>query len=626
MQALTKLSTVALAAWMLVSPGMAVAQSEPPAVDPPGRVGRLARITGTVSFRTNDQTDWQPAALNYPVTSGQAYWTEPGARADIEIAGTRLVLDQGSELDIETLDDHRLAASLVQGDLALTLRQMEPGDSFTLRTPRGTVTLAEDGSYVVATGDTGRPGTVTVIEGHAQIVGPGISLAVGPHQTATITGQDSLQASLGPQASDAFIAANTAPARPLPTGQYVVPEQVQEMTGGAVLADTGSWENVADYGQVWYPPVEASWVPYRHGHWAYVLPWGWTWVDDAPWGFAPFHYGRWLQIGPRWGWMPGEWEGGYRRPIYAPALVAFVGFGAGVALGARFGSPVGWVPLGPREHYRPSYGASLAYTNRVNFGQGQAVINNNYINRRVMTVVPASTMTNSRPVARNTRFVSPQTLGSAQPMAQPSVRPTLATAGIAPNAGRQLGLAPGPMAATPRQAAPGPPVSNRPGFAAPNAGIPVPTPRQNFAGTARPMAPTSQAPARPLPQVERPSSLQPPRQFTQAPVPQPQRQFTQPAPQRQFAQPAPQQPQRQFTQAPAQQPQRQFAQPAPQRAYPSLQQPQLQRPAAPAQFQQPRPQYTAPQPQHYAAPQQRAAPSSQASAPARHCFPGQRSC
>jgi hypothetical protein len=295
MQALTKLCTVALAAWMLVSPGMAVAQSEPPAVDPPGRVGRLARITGTVSFRTNDQTDWQPAALNYPVTSGQAYWTEPGAQADIEIAGTRLVLDQGSELDIETLDDHRLAASLVQGDLALTLRQMEPGDSFTLRTPRGTVTLAEDGSYVVATGDTGRPGTVTVIEGHAQIVGPGISLAVGPHQTATITGQDSLQASLGPQASDAFIAANTAPARPLPTGQYVVPEQVQEMTGGAVLADTGSWENVADYGQVWYPPVEASWVPYRHGHWAYVLPWGWTWVDDAPWGFAPFHYGRWLQ-------------------------------------------------------------------------------------------------------------------------------------------------------------------------------------------------------------------------------------------------------------------------------------------------------------------------------------------
>ena len=635
MPAQTHFRAIALAAWMLVSPGLAVAQSqpqaaEPPAADPPGRVGRVAGITGTVSFRTGDQTDWQPASLNYPVTSGQAYWTEPGARAEIDIAGTRLVLDQGSELDLETLDDHRLAASLVQGNLALTLRQMEPGDTVTLRTPRGTVTLAEEGSYVIATGDTGRAGTVTVIEGRAQVFGPGISLAVGPHQTATITGQDTLQGSVGPQATDAFIAANTAPPRPLPTGQYALPEQIQEMTGGALLADTGSWETVADYGQVWYPPVASGWVPYRHGHWAYVLPWGWTWVDDAPWGFAPFHYGRWFQVGPRWGWMPGQWEGRHHRPIYAPALVAFVGFGAGVAIGARFGSPVGWIPLGPREHYRPGYGASAGYANRVNFGHGQAVTNNTYVNRHVATVVPASAMANSQPIARNTRFVSPQTLGSAQPLAQPPVRPTQATAGISPNAGRQLGLAPGPMAATPRAAAPGPTVNNRPTFAAPNAALPVPTARPNFAGTARPITPTAQAPASQVPRVERPSAPQPQRQFTQAPAQQPQRQFTQAPtqqPQRQFTQAPTQQPQRQFTQAPTQQPQRQFTQPAPQRAFPTIQQPQYQRPAAPTPYQQARPQYTAPQQQqHFAAPQQHAAPAPQHSAPSRNCSPGQKSC
>ena len=56
---------------------------------------------------------------------------------------------------------------------------------------------------------------------------------------------------------------------------------------------------------VWYPNVYPGWAPYREGHWAWVEPWGWTWVDDAPWGFAPFHYGRWVNVGGRWGWVPG---------------------------------------------------------------------------------------------------------------------------------------------------------------------------------------------------------------------------------------------------------------------------------------------------------------------------------
>jgi len=236
---------IALAIWMLVSPGLAplgFAQTEPLApeqlaTDPPGRVGRLARITGTVSFRTSDQTDWQPAALNYPVSSGQAYWTEPGAKAEIEIAGTRLVLDQGSELDIETLDDHALTAGLVQGNLALPLRRMKAGDTVTLRTLRGAVTIAQDDSYIVQTGDTTRPGTVTVIDGQAQVFGPGISLAVGPHQTATITGLETLQGSLGTQAIHPFIAAYAAPPRPMPIGALAPPEQIQEMTGGAVLVE-----------------------------------------------------------------------------------------------------------------------------------------------------------------------------------------------------------------------------------------------------------------------------------------------------------------------------------------------------------------------------------------------------
>ncbi len=62
------------------------ADPEPDAngAEPPAVVGRIAFIQGTVSFRTADQQQWQPATLNYPVTAGDALWTEPQALAALE--------------------------------------------------------------------------------------------------------------------------------------------------------------------------------------------------------------------------------------------------------------------------------------------------------------------------------------------------------------------------------------------------------------------------------------------------------------------------------------------------------------------------------------------------------------
>src|SRR5262249_36484959 len=104
------------------------------------------------------------------------------------------------------------------------------------------------------------------------------------------------------------------------TAQYVPPT----VTGYQDMDGYGQWSSEPDYGAVWYPTVvESDWAPYRYGHWAYVSPWGWTWVDDAPWGFAPFHYGRWAYVHDRWGWVPGDFH--HYRPVYAPALVTFIG-------------------------------------------------------------------------------------------------------------------------------------------------------------------------------------------------------------------------------------------------------------------------------------------------------------
>jgi hypothetical protein len=142
---------------------------------------------------------------------------------------------------------------------------------------------------------------------------------------------------------------------------YVSPE----MTGAEDLDRYGDWDRHPEYGTLWLPRrVEPGWAPYRYGHWAYVRPWGYTWVDDAPWGFAPFHYGRWISWQGRWAWAPGQYVA---RPIYAPALVAWIG-GPQVSIGINIGGgpAVGWVPLSPREVYRPAYNVTNIYVTNVN--------------------------------------------------------------------------------------------------------------------------------------------------------------------------------------------------------------------------------------------------------------------
>ena len=120
------------------------------------------------------------------------------------------------------------------------------------------------------------------------------------------------------------VRAGRAAATTRPTTRSAAPLFVSpEMTGVEDLDRHGGWQQHPEYGAVWTPTqVVVGWAPYRHGQWVWQRPWGWTWVDDAPWGFAPFHYGRWLSWGGRWCWAPGP---RVARPVYAPALVAWVG-------------------------------------------------------------------------------------------------------------------------------------------------------------------------------------------------------------------------------------------------------------------------------------------------------------
>ncbi len=482
----------------------------PPAVqqsgDPPTRVGRLAQINGTVSYHTQDETQWSPAMLNYPVTSGNSFWTQPSAQATIEVSASRIVMAPESELDVASLTDTAFQAAVPQGEVYLNIQAATPGETYAVQTPRGLVTLASPGRYGVIAGDTQNPTLVTVVQGSAHIDGPGVSLDVAANQTATITGTDTFQASVGPMQPDPFLTAmlnaGQAPAAPPPPAVASIP-------GGDDLSAYGTWTDSSDYGQVWYPQVAPDWVPYREGQWAYVAPWGWTWVDSDPWGFAPFHYGRWMEIGGRWGWLPGAPVAG--PPVYAPALVAFFGIGAvvGVGIGAALAEGrIGWCPLGPREAYHPWYHASPTYLREVNIRHvtnittpGNVTINN-FVNRGAATVVPSSTLTASRPVSRFAQRVDPAQLAQARPVigTQP-LRPASSTVGVTPAVARQFNFR-APAAGT-HPTAPGPAIHATPAVVGPHPGLPTlhnqTQPAVPAATAIHPIAPGTPALRQPLP-------------------------------------------------------------------------------------------------------------------------------
>src|SRR6185312_2683078 len=143
--------------------------------DPPARVGRLSYMDGTVSFHTADQTEWAPATLNYPVVAGESFWTEPQARAEIQVGPAEFRLDESTALDIVALDDVRTHLGLAQGTINVHLRT-SPRGGVEVLTPQGTVMLNTAGSYHIEALPGNGDGqidrmTVTVLEGRAQVSG-----------------------------------------------------------------------------------------------------------------------------------------------------------------------------------------------------------------------------------------------------------------------------------------------------------------------------------------------------------------------------------------------------------------------------------------------------------------------
>ncbi len=512
--------------------------------DPPGRVARMNYTQGSISFQPGGEGEWVEAVPNRPMTTGDNLWADRNARGELHVGSTAIRIGSETSLTFLDLDDRTTQLRLAQGSVILNVRHLDDDDMVEVDTPNLAFQIQHVGEYRVDVDTEGRSTTIEVFHGRGETLGGGNNYTIVANQQAIFHGGATGDNAQGNNPQDDQPLDYEINRLPRDDGfdrwsmdrdrredrsesaSYVS----REMTGYEDLDDYGHWTYAAAYGHVWVPTrVDPDWAPYRQGHWAFIAPWGWTWVDDEPWGFAPFHYGRWCRIGDSWGWIPGPVV---VRPVYAPALVAFVGGGGfHLSIGFGGGGGVAWFPLGPGEVFVPAYHVSRNYVNQVNvtntvvnitkvtnvynttvINNNTTVINNNankivYVNQTApngVTAVSRDTFVNARPVSHNIVQVSQRELQQA---------PVTRMTGVAPvqtsvmGSGRPTRLAPPAAVATRQVVAQRPPAPPPVPFAQRQDPLVAHGPRPVAPPVGQPMPPHQLPPnpGRPEPVVPRPN-------------------------------------------------------------------------------------------------------------------------
>jgi hypothetical protein len=388
-------------ALFLTLPGITAAQD-----DPPSRVARLNFIQGSVSLQPAGTEDWLDANPNRPLTTGDQLWADEGSRGELHLGSTSIRVSELTGISFLNVSDQAVQIQVAQGSADIRILHMWDNENYEIDTANLAFTILRPGEYRVDVDPDGTQTIITVREGAGEVTAGGQAYNLTGGQQYAFAGTDQINYSADylpdPDDFDNWCVDRDHREDNAASARYIS----REVIGYEDLDAYGTWRVDATYGPVWVPTnVAVDWAPYHTGHWTFVAPWGWTWVDDAPWGFAPFHYGRWAYVGGGWAWVPGPVAvvaprpgavvvagGGWGvRPVYAPALVGFVGgggFSAAITIGGG-AAGVAWIPLGPRDVWVPGYHTSAAYMTNVN------VTSTTIVNRTQITNVYNTTIINN---------------------------------------------------------------------------------------------------------------------------------------------------------------------------------------------------------------------------------------
>ena len=375
-------------------------------------VARISLINGDVSVRRGDSGEWVAGVINAPLLTDDRIATGANSRSEVEFDSSNVLRIGGNaEVRLAQLESGIYHLEIAKGTVTYRILHASTSNA-ELDTSSVSVRPSREGSYRISVNEAGET-EVTARAGDVEVFTPRGSQWVYNGQTMMARGSASdpefqMVTALSYDEWDRWNDTRDRGLLQSTSAQYVP----QGVYGTEDLDNSGTWANVAPYGNVWHPTVVAAgWSPYRYGRWVWEDWYGWVWVSSDSWGWAPYHYGRWfLDAGYGWCWYPGAFG---MRHYWSPALVGFFGFGRGVGFGVGFGyGSIGWVPLAPFEAFHPWWGRGLNGVGSFNRGINVTgvSVSNLYRNARVANGIAAV----SAEDFRSGRFGSIQRLSGAQ--------------------------------------------------------------------------------------------------------------------------------------------------------------------------------------------------------------------
>jgi hypothetical protein len=365
---------------VMLGPALVWSQ-DPPSPEQAAEVtpARVSYINGQVSFWRPGAQEWAEARVNTPLSPGDLLYTGPDGSVEVQFGPRAFVrAGNGTQLGLDNQEPDYVQFRITSGHAALDVRELPSGNTVEMATPNAAFTVERAGYYHVDLHDDST--TFRSHRGGSATITPagGAATPLAPNQQIVVSGTDAPRvepAGPAPQLSawDRWNYQRTAYLIQPSLTQHVSPS----LYGTEALAQHGTWRTEETYGSVWVPTTVApGWVPYSTGRWIWDPRFGWTWLDDAPWGWAPYHHGRWVFVRNYWAWAPGPVV---VRPVYAPALVVFLGGPVVVGVGVR---PLHWAPLGWGEPIIPWWGRPgyVGVASWHGWG-GPRVVNNVVINR-----------------------------------------------------------------------------------------------------------------------------------------------------------------------------------------------------------------------------------------------------
>src|SRR6202035_3933952 len=94
-------------------------------------------VAGQLGFQAKGDDVASAAAVNYPVATGGAFWTDPRSHAELRIGSRTIDLAGNTELDIAKLDQQVMQVNLPLGRIDLHIRTLLEGGRGAVDLPAG---------------------------------------------------------------------------------------------------------------------------------------------------------------------------------------------------------------------------------------------------------------------------------------------------------------------------------------------------------------------------------------------------------------------------------------------------------------------------------------------------------